>query len=351
MARPANDPAPSQPTDRDDDRQLRPSHLGEFVGQSATVENLRIFIQAAKQRGEALDHVLLYGPPGLGKTTLAHIIAAEMGTELRATSGPIIERKDDLAAILTDLKPRDVLFIDEIHRLNRTVEECLYPALEDRRIDILIGDGPHAKSIKLEVAPFTLVGATTRAGMLSAPLRSRMGITLRLQFYSDIEMETIVARSGRLLGCRIDSPAVSLIARRARGTPRIANRLLRRVRDIAQVRHAGHITPTVADDALRLLDVDARGLDGQDRAFLDCLMNKFGGGPVGLNTLAVGLSEDEDTLIDVTEPYLIQIGFLARTPRGRVATPAAYAHLGLAVPKGRDEAIIELFGPDGEEIT
>ena len=311
---------------------LRPAELGEFVGQSQVVENLRIFIQAARNRGDALDHVLLYGPPGLGKTTLAHIVAKEMGSTLRSTSGPIIERKDDLAAILTDLKAQDVLFIDEIHRLNRVVEECLYPALEDRKIDIMIGEGPHAKSIKLDIEPFTLVGATTRAGMLTSPLRSRFGITQRLQFYSPAEMQRILTRSARLLKTELTPEASLIIARRSRGTPRIANRILRRVRDIAEVRHAGIITPEVAEDALRLLDIDAMGLDAQDRAFLDTLINKFNGGPVGLNTLAVSLSEDDDTLMDLVEPYLIQIGFVARTPRGRIATRAAFEHLGLTPP-------------------
>ncbi|MCB2156480.1 Holliday junction branch migration DNA helicase RuvB [bacterium] len=341
-------PQPNDPRDREDDQHLRPKSMGEFIGQTQAVENLRIFIQAAAQRGEALDHVLLYGPPGLGKTTLAHIIAAEMGSNLRSTSGPIIERKDDLAAILTDMKPSDVLFVDEIHRLNRVVEECLYPAMEDRKIDIMIGEGPHAKSIKLEVAPFTLVGATTRAGMLSAPLRSRFGITQRLQFYDQGEMEKIVRRSARILDAPIDAEAISLVARRSRGTPRIANRLLRRVRDIAQVRHDNHINSDVAEDALRLLDVDGRGLDTQDRALLSCLIEKFGGGPVGLNTLAVSLSEDEDTLIDVVEPYLIQIGFIKRTPRGRVATSSAFEHLGLRPPVDLNgDAAVDLFEDEG----
>ncbi|MEQ8819762.1 MAG: Holliday junction branch migration DNA helicase RuvB [Sumerlaeia bacterium] len=337
------DPRPSSPQEGDVDRALRPTGLGEFVGQSQAVENLQIFITAARQRGEALDHVLLYGPPGLGKTTLAHIIATEMGSQLHSTSGPIIERKDDLAAILTDLKPHDILFIDEIHRLNRTVEECLYPAMEDGQIDIMIGEGAHAKSIKLDVAPFTLVGATTRAGMLTAPLRARFGITQRLQFYSDEEMAKIITRSARLLACSITTEAIGLIARRSRGTPRIANRLLRRVRDIAQVRHDNHIDIGVAEDALRLLDVDQRGLDTQDRAFLSSLIDRFGGGPVGLNTLAVSLSEDEDTLLDVVEPYLIQIGFLARTPRGRVATRAGYEHLGLKAPLDLESEPLDIF--------
>lgn len=315
-----------------EDVALRPGELGDFVGQNQVVENLRIFIQAARNRGDALDHVLLYGPPGLGKTTLAHIIAKEMGSTLRSTSGPIIERKDDLAAMLTDLKAQDILFIDEIHRLNRVVEECLYPALEDRKIDIMIGDGPHAKSIKLDIEPFTLVGATTRAGMLTSPLRSRFGITQRLQFYTPAEIQHIIKRSARLLGCDITEDASYVIASRSRGTPRIANRILRRVRDIAEVRHDGSITTEVAEDSLRLLDIDGMGLDAQDRAFLDALINKFNGGPVGLNTLAVSLSEDDDTLIDLVEPYLIQTGFVSRTPRGRVATKAAYEHLGLVPP-------------------
>jgi Holliday junction DNA helicase RuvB len=335
------------PREKEIEQALRPGRVDDFVGQAAIVEKLKIYVEAARRRGEALDHVLLYGPPGLGKTTLANIIAAEMGTNLKSTSGPIIERKDDLAAILTELKKGDVLFIDEIHRLNRVVEECLYPALEDRKIDILIGDGPHAKSIKLDLEPFTLVGATTRAGMLSGPLRSRLGITLRLQFYTEAELAHIVTRSAGILGVPIDTEGAKVIASRSRGTPRIANRLLRRVRDIAEVRHDGRITATVASHALELLEIDALGLDTPDRALLETLTGKFGGGPVGLNTLAIALSEDEDTLIDVVEPYLIQSGLLARTPRGRVATPAAYEHLGLRVPENlpwRDEeALPDLF--------
>jgi len=323
---------PQDSREREVEGALRPQSVRDFVGQGPIVEKLKIFVQAARQRGEALDHVLFYGPPGLGKTTLAHIVAAEMGTTLRATSGPIIERKDDLAAILTELRAGDVLFVDEIHRLNRVVEECLYPALEDRKIDILIGEGPHAKSIKLDLEPFTLVGATTRAGMLTGPLRTRFGITLRLEFYSIDDLARIVTRSAGILGVEILPDGARHIAARSRGTPRIANRLLRRVRDIAQVRHDGRITDKVAGDAMDLLEVDHKGLDTQDRAFLRCLIERFGGGPVGLNTLSVALSEDEDTLIDVVEPYLIQVGLLARTPRGRVATPAAYEHLGLPVP-------------------
>lgn len=323
--------------EREVEHSLRPKSVSEFVGQTAIVDKLRIFIQAARLRGEALDHVLLYGPPGLGKTTLANIISAEMGSGLKSTSGPIIERKDDLAAILTELKRGDVLFIDEIHRLNRVVEECLYPALEDRKIDILIGDGPHAKSIKLDLEPFTLVGATTRAGMLTGPLRTRFGITLRLQFYTSGELERIITRSAGLLQTPIEKEGARVIASRSRGTPRIANRLLRRVRDIAQVRHEGSINSEIAHQALELLEIDEMGLDLPDRAFLSCLIDKFGGGPVGLNTLAVSLSEDEDTLIDLVEPYLIQIGFVARTPRGRVATPAAWKHLGLDPPPPRSD--------------
>ncbi|CAN5252521.1 Holliday junction branch migration DNA helicase RuvB [soil metagenome] len=339
---------PQDARERELETSLRPQNVADFVGQAPIIEKLRIFMQAARQRGEALDHVLLYGPPGLGKTTLAHIISSEMGTNLRATSGPIIERKDDLAAILTELRKGDVLFIDEIHRLNRVVEECLYPALEDRKIDLMIGDGPHAKSIKLDLEPFTLVGATTRAGMLTGPLRTRFGITLRLEFYSPEDLQRIIARSARILNVETTPEAARRIAERSRGTPRIANRLLRRVRDIAQVRHDGRINEEIADGAMKLLEVDARGLDTQDRSFLSCLIDKFGGGPVGLNTLAVALSEDEDTLIDVVEPYLIQIGFLARTPRGRVATAAAYEHLGMKPPISimSDPVVDDLFGEE-----
>ena len=311
---------------------LRPQTTGEFVGQSRVIEKLRLFIQAANQRGEPLDHCLLYGPPGLGKTTLSHIIANEMGGELKSTSGPIIDRKDDLAALLTDLKAGDVLFIDEIHRLNRIVEECLYQAMEDYKIDILIGEGPHAKSIKLDLPKFTLVGATTRAGMLTAALRSRFGITERLHFYSQEEMQHIVNRSAGILKVEIDTDGSEEIARRSRGTPRIANRILRRARDYAQVRTGGHINQTSASAAMDLLDIDAIGLDMMDKFYLTTIMRKFNGGPVGLNNVAVAIGEDQDTIEDMIEPYLIQIGFVQRTPRGRVVTSACYQHLNMPEP-------------------
>jgi Holliday junction DNA helicase RuvB len=314
------------------DRAVRPKRLADYIGQQAMREQLEIFIHAARARAEALDHVLLFGPPGLGKTTLAHIIAAEMGVNLRQTSGPVIERPGDLAALLTNLEPRDVLFIDEIHRLSPVVEEVLYPAMEDYQIDILIGEGPAARSIKLDLPPFTLVGATTRAGLLTSPLRDRFGIVHRLEFYTAEELTEIVARAARILGIETDTPdGAAEIGRRSRGTPRIANRLLRRVRDFAQVKAGGRITVEVAQQALDMLKVDERGFDEMDRRLLWLMIDKFGGGPVGLDTLAAALGEERGTIEDVLEPFLIQQGFLMRTPRGRVATAHAYRHFGLAV--------------------
>ena len=327
------------------DRSLRPSRLEEFIGQPNTRDQLEIFIHAARKRKEALDHVLVFGPPGLGKTTLANIIATEMEARLRHTSGPVLEKAGDLAAILTNLEPNEVLFIDEIHRMNPAIEEILYPAMEDYQLDIMIGEGPAARSIKLNLPPFTLVGATTRAGLLTSPLRDRFGIVQRLQFYSIDELTSIVDRSARLLGLKYDDEGVRAIAARSRGTPRIANRLLRRVRDYAEVKADGFLNQQIADAALDMLEVDRFGLDSLDRSLLLAIMNKFDGGPVGIDSISAAIGEERGTIEDVVEPYLIQQGFLMRTPRGRMATKSAWRHLGIEMPQDVANRQQELF-PD-----
>jgi len=331
------------------DTHLRPQRLEEFIGQSKAKQNLRIFIEAAKARGEALDHVLFAGPPGLGKTTLAQIMSRELGVNFKATSGPIIAKAGDLAALLTNLEERDVLFIDEIHRLNPAVEEVLYPAMEDFQLDLIIGEGPAARSVKIDLAKFTLVGATTRTGLLTTPLRDRFGIPVRLDFYNEEELLEIVKRGARVMQMGIAEEGAREIARRARGTPRIAGRLLRRVRDFAAVERAAIIDVRLADRALSALDVDSKGLDSLDHRYLKCIAHNFGGGPVGIDTIAASLSESRDALEDIVEPYLLQLGFLNRTPRGRLLTPHAFRHLGLAVPQRPEitQGILPLDERDG----
>lgn len=332
------DPSPTDNVEESFERALRPKDLNEYIGQEKIREQLSIFMDAAKNRKEALDHVLLFGPPGLGKTTLAHIISREMGVSLRQTSGPVLEKTGDLAALLSNLEENDVLFIDEIHRLSPVIEEILYPAMEDYRLDIMIGEGPSARSVKLELPPFTLVGATTRAGMLTNPLRDRFGIVSRLEFYNNQELAMIVERSAGLLAVDIDEDGANEIAQRSRGTPRIANRLLRRVRDYAEVKAKGSVNKEIADEALRMLDVDLIGLDLMDRNLLEAIIEKFSGGPVGLDNLSAAIGEEKETIEDVIEPYLIQQGYLMRTPRGRMATQKTYIHFGLTPPEKNENS-------------